>query len=185
MIVSPRRSTLRNTRLAPGTPSRGHGRSGAAAVELACVLPLVALLLFGVLDIGRMVEVEQLLNNAARDGGRLAAVGSTLDPTTGNQVDYYASDVTNLVQGYLANNGINTGGLVVQFSDVTNPSATDPYEAQKLDQLNITVQLPFNNVRWTLIGSFMQTDNVVLSASATWFSMEDSSVSVPTTLPTS
>lgn len=166
------------------TKSAKAARPGAAAVELACTLPLIALLLFGVLDVGRMVEIEQLLNNAARDGARLAAVGSMLDPTTGSQVNYYASDVTKLVQGYLTNNGINTSGLTVQFSDVTNPSATDPYEATRLDQLNVNVQLPFSNVRWTLLGTIMNDNNAVLTASANWFSMKDLNVTVPTTLPT-
>lgn len=164
--------------------ARSPRRGGAAAVELACVLPLIALLLFGILDVGRMVEIEQLLNNAARDGARLAAVGSMLDASTGSELDYYASDVTNLVQGYLANNGINTSGLNVTFSNLTNPSATDPYEAQRLDELNVTVQLPFKNVRWTLLGTLMNTDNAVLTASANWFSMKDLNVTVPTTLPT-
>src|SRR5438105_3836573 len=54
-------------------------RGGLAAVEMAVALPFIAILIFGIWDVGRMVEVQQLVNNAAREGARLAAVGSLLD----------------------------------------------------------------------------------------------------------
>lgn len=43
---------------------------GAAAVEFAAVAPIFVLLLFGMLEFGRMVMVQQILTNATREGAR-------------------------------------------------------------------------------------------------------------------
>lgn len=48
---------------------------GAAAVEMALVLPLLLLLVFGVIDFGRMFNAQLTLTEAAREGARAAAVG--------------------------------------------------------------------------------------------------------------
>ena len=48
---------------------------GSAAVELALVLPLLLLLLFGVIDFGRMLNTQITLTEAAREGARAAALG--------------------------------------------------------------------------------------------------------------
>lgn len=47
-----------------------HTRRGAAAVEMALVLPLFLLVIFGIVEIGRAFMVEHLLANAARVGAR-------------------------------------------------------------------------------------------------------------------
>lgn len=159
-------------------------RSGAAVVELAAVLPLILILLFGIWDVGRTVEVQQLVNNAAREGARQAAVGSNLNSTTGLEVDLKQSDVQQTVVNYLTRNGINTTGIVVQFSDLTNPSALDPYQARQLDHLRVAVQLPFGNVRLILVNGFNNTGTTVLTGVADWLSMRDTNVSISTTIPT-
>lgn len=46
-------------------------RRGVAAVEAAVLLPLALMLMLGTWEVGRMVEVGQILNNAAREGGRM------------------------------------------------------------------------------------------------------------------
>jgi Flp pilus assembly protein TadG len=47
---------------------------GAAAVEMAIVLPLLLLLIGGLIDFGRLFYDRALLTNAARDGVRLASI---------------------------------------------------------------------------------------------------------------
>jgi Flp pilus assembly protein TadG len=57
-------------------------RTAAAAVELAVVLPLAILpMLFGLWEIGRLVQVQQIVSNAAREGARLAAQARTINRT--------------------------------------------------------------------------------------------------------
>jgi Flp pilus assembly protein TadG len=61
-------------------PTRSDSRSdtrfdrGAAAVELAVVLPLLLLLVFGIIDFGRMLNSQITVSAAAREGARWAAV---------------------------------------------------------------------------------------------------------------
>ncbi|WP_310121302.1 pilus assembly protein [Agrococcus sp. BE272] len=52
---------------------------GAAAVEFALVLPLLALLTFGIIGFGYTFHVQTTIDNAARDGVRIFALtdGST------------------------------------------------------------------------------------------------------------
>src|SRR5437867_12978453 len=50
---------------------------GVAAVELALVLPVLFLILFGVLEFGRVWSQYQLFQGAAREGGRCASVASS------------------------------------------------------------------------------------------------------------
>ena len=54
---------------------RGARDRGSAAVEFALVLPLLLLLVFGIIDFGRLLNAQLTLTQAAREGARLAAVG--------------------------------------------------------------------------------------------------------------
>ena len=47
---------------------------GAAAIELALILPLLLLVLFGIMEFGRAYNVQVSLTQAAREGARYAAV---------------------------------------------------------------------------------------------------------------
>jgi Flp pilus assembly protein TadG len=50
---------------------------GAAAVEFALLLPLLLLLIFGIVDFGRMLNAKILISEAAREGARAAALAGT------------------------------------------------------------------------------------------------------------
>jgi hypothetical protein len=50
---------------------------GVAAVEFALILPVLFLILFGVLEFGRVWSQYQLFQGAAREGARCAAVASS------------------------------------------------------------------------------------------------------------
>ena len=55
--------------------NRFKNRRGAVAVEAAMTLPLLLTLMLGVWEVGRMIQVQQILVNAAREGARLAGGG--------------------------------------------------------------------------------------------------------------
>ena len=60
-------------------PSRAGRRApdrGAAAVEAALVLPLLLMIVFGIIDIGRMVNAQLRVTEAAREGARALALGA-------------------------------------------------------------------------------------------------------------
>jgi Flp pilus assembly protein TadG len=52
---------------------------GAAAVEMALVLPLLLFVLFGLVDFGRLLNAQITLTEAAREGARAAALGQDAD----------------------------------------------------------------------------------------------------------
>lgn len=58
--------------LRPG-PKREHGDRGAVSVELAFVLPILILLLFGIVEFSIAYNRTQALHAAAREGARVAS----------------------------------------------------------------------------------------------------------------
>lgn len=50
---------------------------GAAAVEFALVMPLLLLLVFALIDFGRMFNAQIVVTEAAREGARAAGYGQT------------------------------------------------------------------------------------------------------------
>jgi Flp pilus assembly protein TadG len=50
---------------------------GATAVECAIVLPFLLLLICGIIDFGNLYYQSHTVNEAAREGARVAAVGGT------------------------------------------------------------------------------------------------------------
>jgi Flp pilus assembly protein TadG len=59
------------------TRHRIKREDGVAAVEFALILPVLFLILFGVLEFGRVWSQYQLFQGAAREGARCAAVASS------------------------------------------------------------------------------------------------------------
>jgi TadE-like protein len=55
---------------------------GAAAVELALVLPLLLLMVGGIIDFGRFFYTQNIVVNAAREGARSRALGYTTGAST-------------------------------------------------------------------------------------------------------
>jgi Flp pilus assembly protein TadG len=78
---------LQASRLTGGGPAgedlRPHPRSqrSQALIEFALVSPVLLLLLFGIVDIGRAVFYYDTLNHAAREGARTAVRASSQLPT--------------------------------------------------------------------------------------------------------
>ncbi len=67
-----------------GLRTNRKGEEGQAAVELALVLPLVALVLLAVVQVGLLVRDQVLVVHAAREAAREAAVEA--DPTAARRV---------------------------------------------------------------------------------------------------
>jgi Flp pilus assembly protein TadG len=57
---------------------RCHDERGAAAVELALVMPILVMLLFGIIEFARVWNVRQTMTDAAREGARVAVVNNGL-----------------------------------------------------------------------------------------------------------
>ncbi|MGA2061629.1 MAG: TadE/TadG family type IV pilus assembly protein [Thermoguttaceae bacterium] len=118
-------------------------RRGAAAVEFAIVAPVFFLLVFGMIEYGRMVMVQQVLTNASREGARVGV----LDPPTGQTS---LPIVTSTVNNYLTSAGISGATLTAYIS--TDGGVTwkvaDPSTAIYNQAVKISVSVPFSNVSW-------------------------------------
>jgi Flp pilus assembly pilin Flp len=67
-------------------------RRGAALVEFALIAPLLFLFVFGIIEFGRAVMVQQIITNASREGARLGVLdGSTKSDVISETVDYLKS----------------------------------------------------------------------------------------------
>jgi Flp pilus assembly protein TadG len=74
-----------------GSGPRAGDASGAALIEFALCLPLLALLIAGIFDFGLLFMRYEVLTNAAREGARMAALPG-----------YSTADVEARVAAYLA-----------------------------------------------------------------------------------
>lgn len=67
-------------------------RRGASAVEFAVVAPVFFLVVLGIIEFGRMIMVQQVITNAAREGARIAVLDSATTARVNARVnDYLAS----------------------------------------------------------------------------------------------
>jgi Flp pilus assembly protein TadG len=152
------------------------------AVEAAFCLPILLTLMVGMWEISRMVQLSQILSNAAREGARYAATGNL------NGTDITAAMVQQNVQNYLTCAGFPSAavnGASIQITNLAGDGWTDPCNAQPMDKFSVTVTIPqgtaFNSLQLTTLSLANVTQQ--LSASATWVSLVDSQVTVGTQLP--
>jgi Flp pilus assembly protein TadG len=74
--------------------SKGWSQRGAAAVEMAVLLPVLTLIIFGIIEFGTYLYNQQVLTNASREGARAGIVQQTprvTDSAIGQIVNNYAS----------------------------------------------------------------------------------------------
>ncbi|MBX7075652.1 MAG: pilus assembly protein [Pirellulales bacterium] len=161
---------------------RRNSRRAVVAVEAAMVLPVLIVLLFGVWEVGRLVQVQQLLTNAAREGARAAAGGYI------NGTPVSTTTVENNVRTYLYASGLPSTAVLGTQVNVTNLSGnswTHPSDALPLDAFRVTVTIPsgapFDSLRWALVNRI--TGVTQMSASVDWRSATDSKITVDTTIP--
>jgi hypothetical protein len=72
---------------------RRDDQSGQGLVEMAMVLPVFMLAVFGLFDVGRLVYTNSALSQAAREGARLAATEAAWVGLTGSACVADASDI--------------------------------------------------------------------------------------------
>jgi Flp pilus assembly protein TadG len=102
-------------------------RSGAAAAELALVLPFLFVIMFGSLEIGNFFMNEHTLVKAVRNGARFAARQSfTNYPACSGSVSEPALTATKnvVMRGYLAGGTIITPNIEASDISVTTRCTT-------------------------------------------------------------
>ena len=124
----------------------GRRRSGAAAVELALILPIFFCVVFGHVEMARMGMVSQLLPLAAREGARVAILSGKT-----------RADVEAAVGAMLTGTGIPPGTVSISPSNWTTAAYPSP--------ISVTLSVPYSQVSWLPSPAYLA--DKVLSATAT------------------
>jgi Flp pilus assembly protein TadG len=120
-------------------------RRGAAALEFAFVAPVFFAFVFGMIEYGRAVMVQNVITNAAREGARVAILSGA---TT--------TSVKSAVNTYLSGAGI---------SGATPDVSPDPTKATSGIGVTVSVSVPYTSVSWLPSPFFL--GSTTLSASCT------------------
>lgn len=128
-----------------GRCRRVRNSRGASTVEFALVAPLIFLFVFGVLELGRVILIQQTLAHATREGARLAALPNTTE-----------SDVIAEVASVAARGSVP--GVNVQV-------APNPTGATIGDPIVVTATVSYDNVSWVPSSWFLQNPTLVSSTS--------------------
>jgi Flp pilus assembly protein TadG len=117
-------------------------------VEMAIVLPLLVLLVFGLIDCSRLGMVTQILNTAAREACRVAAIDGNTN-----------ADVTARLNQVLNSSAIS-GVTVTQ----TPTDCTTVHSSDNPNTVTVTLSVPFRQVTWLGTPFLFQSANVSGSA---------------------
>ncbi len=165
------------------THSRSNAdRRGVVAVEAGMVLPLLIIIMFGVWEVGRMIQMNQVLINGAREGARFAAGGYVDGTPVTNAM------VQQAVRDYLRTAGMPAAaynGAQVTLTCLASPSWTNPSDALPLDRFTVQVTIPagaaFDSMAWSLVTRFTGVSS--MSTTVSWMSLNDQKIVVNTQLP--
>ncbi len=111
-------------------------RRAAAAVEMALVLPLFLAIVFGIVEFGRALMVNQVLVNAAREGARHAVTPGASD-----------TQVLSIVDSYMTAAGITGPTRTI----MVNGSAASLTTANPDDTISVLVSVPHSQVSFGII----------------------------------
>ncbi|MCI0456601.1 MAG: pilus assembly protein [Gemmataceae bacterium] len=106
-------------------------RRGAAAAELAVVLPVLMLIVVGALDFGRFAHSHIAVTNAARAGAGVGSANPPTVPTLGT----WKAQVTQAVHDEMA-----------QLGTPSTVTVSDPYTDEGRTLFKVTVEYPFSTV---------------------------------------
>ena len=103
--------------------SRGSCGSdrGSELVEMAIVLPIFVLLIMGIIDFGFLFQRYEVVVNAAREGARLAIVGTHTNDNVEVRVQNYltASGLTGSASADVSDTSMDVSGVTVSTKTVT------------------------------------------------------------------
>lgn len=162
-----------------------RSRRGVAVVEMAFIFPVLLLLIVGVWEIGRLVWLQQIMAQAAREGARLASQANIIN-TTGSYVQISMAtgtpNVEDTIKDYLYSAGItNQTGIQITFQFLDgDTSKTQPYQGVKNQRFRLRVTLPYANCKWTDLSLI---NPQTLAGECVWQMMVDDPFTLSGTLP--
>src|SRR5262245_9668177 len=134
--------------------TRADFRKGTAIIEFAIVVPFLFLIVFGLIELGRAVQIGQLAINGSREGARKAALTTMT-----------VSEVQSWVKSYLLANGIaNSATTVTLTGQATSggsfATVTDLSTIPAGNGIQVQVAINFSQVSW-LAPIFMSSSSTI------------------------
>jgi Flp pilus assembly protein TadG len=126
-------------------------RRGAVAVEFAFVMPFFFVLLFGIIEAGRAIEVAHILITAAREGARLGSMEK--EDVLGDDQSA-AEKIEQDIRNFLTASGIPGDAATIEITTVpdTAGGSAVPFSFEDpendLAMYQITVSIPFSAVTY-------------------------------------
>ncbi|HOJ61719.1 MAG TPA: pilus assembly protein [bacterium] len=111
--------------------SRGFrkGERGGAIIEMAVVMPILFMFLFGIVEFGRIMMVSHSLNNAARAGARVAVLPGATNAA-----------VLAAINNELAGTGLTMNSYQLIPEDVSTANRDDP--------ITVRVSINYDSITW-------------------------------------
>jgi hypothetical protein len=170
----------------------GRGQRSQALIEFALVSPVLLLLLFGIVDIGRAIFYYDTINHAAREGARTAIRASNQLPTNADVLTTVSSQMLGVPVSAPCPQGPVTGATPPSNSAwlyITEPNPPTTVESSPLPNApggeyaaiasgpcsavnpaggnaQLQVTLRFNLVLITPIVAQATADHIVITAAA-------------------
>ena len=130
------------------TSARSQARHGAAMVEFAIVLPFLLFLILGLIDLGRILMLNQMTTHASREALRRAIVpGMTLE------------EIQSTANFHLDSGGVSLTGREILVLDGEGNSVTNQAKLSQIlsnEPVTIQITIPYNQNTWaapTMMGS--------------------------------
>jgi Flp pilus assembly protein TadG len=140
--------------------------AGQSAVEFALIVPIFLLLVFGVMDFGRLLFVQENVQQAINLGARYASTGihqSGTDPKTGQPYSRVGSIGNYILQQASVSTSMGATLAAVQISSVLG-GASNAGGPQDLETVAVTTTVPLMT---PVIANFFPNRQFVFTSSAT------------------
>ena len=184
-----------------GCAAAGNRRRGVAAAEFAVCLPIFFVVMYGMWEVGRMTEVQNVVWNSAREGARDASMGQVnlsrrrqqcsplpakrrADSLSAGPFDFHDCSRRHPAREHLR---LHLLGLTANrelftftFTDITTNTVTDPTAMAQLDHYQIGVQVPYASIGWV---PAKITSRTRLYVTVDWASLVDSPFQIAPYLP--
>jgi len=115
---------------------------GVAAVEMALILPLLLVMLFGIIEFGAVLYNKAVITNASREGARFAA-GFYTNPENATAQRPSCDDIRTYVTTYVQKHFLNFKSPNPQAITVTCPATTPTGYAGYVDTVSIDYTYDF------------------------------------------
>jgi Flp pilus assembly protein TadG len=133
-------------------------RRGTALVEMAVVLPIFLMVVWGIIEFGRGMMVANMVTNAAREGARLAVIDGNTNADVEAAISTFLQQAIN----------VSASDVTVTIGIDEAPGNPNPLNilanAEPRDLVNIVISVPFDSVSF-VPGDFLAGKSLVGCAS--------------------